>query len=90
MFWGQAECPWGWHPALGSALSGYNSVGVCRQGGCSLGHHVLPAGLGMGWHPQVSQIHQAQSLVLSTAASTLRLPHFLRGACVGATVLGHK
>lgn len=36
-------------------------------------------------HPQVSQIHQAQSLVLSTAASTLCLSHFLRGACAGVT-----
>lgn len=33
-------------------------------------------------------IHQGQSLVLSTAASTLCLPHFLRGACAGVTVLG--
>jgi len=44
----------------------------------------------MGLHLQVSQIHQAQSLVLSTAASTLRLPHFLRRDCSGGDRAGTK
>lgn len=65
-------------------------MGVSRQGDSSLGCHVLPVGSGMGLYPQVSQIHQAQSLVLSTTTSTLCLPHFLRGACVGVAVLEHK
>lgn len=40
----------------------------------------------MGLHLQVSQIHQAESPVLSTAASTQCLLHFLRGDGAGTHV----
>lgn len=75
----------------GLPLSRYKSIGDSKQGGSSLGHHVLPVGLRSGpWgYIRRCHIHQAQSLVLSTAASTLCLPHFLRGACAGVAVLGH-
>lgn len=51
---------WAQHLAQGTVLSRYESVGVSRHGGSTLGCCVLPVGLGMVAHPQVSQIHQAQ------------------------------
>lgn len=54
---------WGQHAALGSALSRYKSMGLSRQGGgSSLGHHVLPAGPGMGPWDCIHRCHRSTRL----------------------------
>lgn len=82
LFWDHAQ-------PCGLRLSWHKSMGDSRQGGSSLGHHVLPVGLRSGPWGCIHRCHRSirlNHLFLSIAVSTLCLPHFLRGNCCGTHV----